>query len=142
MNTGLRFGVTAAAAAALFGGGQFTSPAVRADDEQHNVTYIVKMDGSAPGSVATIMISDTQTQSADLDLWPGQESEAHAVLTDPTKAGMQVRLRWPNSTTVHCEIDVDDIVAVKSSRFINTWRDNGDPSNGVLQCGAPLSGRA
>jgi hypothetical protein len=126
---------------AAAGFSSLVAPATARADE-HDVTYIVRMDGSAPHSVATFMVTDTQTESGDLDLWPGQESEAHAVLDDPSKAGMQVRLRWPAATTVHCEIDVDDIVAVKVARFVTTWGDSTNPRLGVLQCGAPLSGVA
>ena len=44
---------------------------------------------------------------------PGQVFEANTVLPDPSKAGMQVSIRWPYSANVHCEIDIDDNVAAQ-----------------------------
>jgi hypothetical protein len=110
-----------------------TATTARADEQLHNVTYIVQFDGAAPGTVATFMLNDNQTNSADLDVPAFQPFEAHAQLANPAKAGIQLRLRWPAQTTVHCEIQVDDIVAVKSARYIKTWwKDLGDPSTGLM----------
>jgi hypothetical protein len=143
MNASLRIAVAAATGTALISGSQLISPIARADDELHNVTYIVQFDGAAPGTVATFMLTDNQTNSADLDVPAFKPFEARAQLANPAKAGMQLRLRWPAATTVHCEIQVDDIVAVKSARYVDTWwKDPSNPRNGVMQCGAPLSGVA
>jgi hypothetical protein len=143
MNPTIRIAAGTAALGLLIGCSQLMSSTARADDQLHNVTYVVQFDGAAPGTVATFMLTDTQTNSADLDVPPFQPFEAHAQLADPAKAGMQLRLRWPAQTTVHCEIQVDDIVAVKSARYVETWwKDAGNPNSGVMRCGAPLSGVA
>lgn len=142
MNARLRIAVAAATGTALISGSQLISSTVRADDDLHDVTYIVQIDGSTT-AVATFMLTDTQTNSAELNMPPFQPFEAHAQLADPAKAGIQLRLHFPAATTVHCEIQVDDIVAVKSARFIDTWwKDASDPKTGVMHCGAPLSGAA
>lgn len=133
----------AATGAALIGGSPLISSTARADDELHDVTYIVQIDGYAPGTVATFMLNDNQTNSAELNVGAYQPYEAHAQLANPAKAGIQLRLPFPSATTVHCQIQVDDIVAVKSARFIDTWwKDASNPNTGLMRCGAPLPGAA
>ena len=47
------------------------------------------------------------------------------------------------SRVVHFEIQVDDIVSVKTSQYVRTWfKDAGDPNVGVMKCGAPIPGYA
>lgn len=110
---------------------------VTAHAELHNITYLARIDGMAPGAQATFLIHDNQTSTAGLGTVPGP-FEVHTVLADPDKAGMQVSIKWPYSANVHCEIDVDDAVAVQVDQFVRPTADNTDPMNGVLACGAPL----
>ncbi len=139
VTTRIRASIAAVLLAIL--GSQLTAAPVRAQDELHNVTYIARVDAWTSGSVVTFMRNDYQTASADLDGF-GAPFQANAVLADPTKAGMVIRLRWPAAANVHCEIHVDDTVAVKSDRFVTTWADSSDPRNGAMLCGALLSGMA
>nr|WP_244604994.1 hypothetical protein [Mycobacterium attenuatum] len=106
----------------------------------HNVTYIARIDGVAPGSQATFMLNGGQTATAPLSPMPGNVFEANEVLADPQQAGMQVVLHWPYSANVHCEIDVDDNVAAQVDQFVRPKQGNSDLMSGVLQCGAPLPG--
>lgn len=141
MNANLRIGVAAATTAALLGCGQLIPAPAAGAEELHNVTYIARVDAWTTGSVVTFMVNDTQTASGDIDGF-GAPFEANAVLADPSKAGMVIRLRWPSSANVHCEIHVDDMVAVKSDRFVTTWKDSSDPRNGAMLCGALISSMA
>jgi hypothetical protein len=136
MTATTRIGLATTAVAMLIGCSQLTpTPALA---ELHNVTYIARIDGVAPGSQATFMINDTQTNTAPLSSVPGNAFQANAVLADPAKAGMQVEIRWPYSANVHCEIDVDDNVAAQVDQFVRPVQGSTDPMNGVLPCGAPL----
>jgi len=146
MNAKLRIGVAAATTAAVLGCGQLTPAPAAADDndntpELHNVTYIAKVDAWSSGNVVTFMRNDTETSSADLDAF-GTPFEANTVMSDPSKAGMVIRLRFPTTATVHCEIKVDDVTTVKSERFINTWGNTNDPHTGAMLCGALISSMA
>jgi hypothetical protein len=141
MKANLRIGVATATTAALLGCGQLIPVPAAAADELHNVTYIARVDAWTSGSVATFMLNDYQTASGDIDAF-GSPFEANAVLSDPSKAGMVIRLRWPAAANVHCEIHVDDTVAVKSDRYITTWKDSSDPRNGAMLCGALISSMA
>ena len=102
--------VTALIAAIV--GSQLTSATASA--ELHNVTYIARVDGVAPGSQATFMINDNQTNSANLSSVPGSAFQANMVSADPAKAAMQVAIHWPYSANAHCEIDIDDNVAAQA----------------------------
>jgi hypothetical protein len=93
----------------------------------------------APGSQATFVTNNNQTNTASLSSMPGNAFEANAVLADPNQAGMQVSIRWPYAANVHCEIDVDGNVATQVDHFVQPAPDNSDPMNGVLPCGPPLS---
>lgn len=112
------------------------APIARA--ELHNITYIARVDGVAPGSLATFRINDNETSSTDLSSMPGNTFQANEVLSDPAKAGMQVSIPWPYSANVHCEIDVDDNVAAQVDRSVALTLGNNDPDR-VVSCGAPLS---
>jgi hypothetical protein len=115
---------------------QLTPATVRAD--LHNITYIARIDGVAPGSQATFVTNNNQTNTAALSSMPGNAFEANAVLADPKQAGMQVSVRWPYAAKVHCEIDVDDNVATQVDQFVQPTPGGTDPMNGVLPCGGPL----
>lgn len=106
--------------------------------ELHNITYIARIDGVAPGSQATFVTNTNQTNTAQLSSMPGNAFEANAVLADPNQAGMQVSVRWPYAANVHCEIDVDDNVATQVDQFVRPVPGGTAPMNGVLPCGAPL----
>jgi hypothetical protein len=127
------------AVAALTGaaiGSQLTPATARAD--LHNITYIARVEGVAPGSQATFVTNNNQTNTAQLSSMPGNAFQADAVLADPKQAGMQVSVRWPYAAKVHCEIDVDDNVATQVDQFVQPTPGSTDPMNGVLPCGAPL----
>jgi hypothetical protein len=109
-----------------------------AQAELHNITYIARVDGVAPGSFATFITADNQTNMAQLSTMPGNAFQANAVLPDPHHAGMQVAVKWPYSANVHCEIDVDDKVFVQVDQVVHPAPGSTDPMNGVLPCGAPL----
>lgn len=126
-----------AAATAVALGSQLTPATAHAD--LHNVTYIARIDGLAPGSQATFVITGGQTNSAPLPTMPGNAFQANTVLADPATAGMQVLLHWLYSANVHCEIDVDDNVATQVDQFVRPMPGNTDPMNGVLSCGAPVT---
>ena len=126
-----------AALIAAIVGSQLTSATASA--ELHNVTYIARVDGVAPGSQATFMINDNQTNSANLSSVPGNAFQANMVFADPAKAGMQVAIHWPYSANVHCEIDIDDNVAAQADQFVRPAPGDTNPMNGVLPCGGPLT---
>jgi hypothetical protein len=133
--TGYRW--TAIAAAAVVAVSAQLTPAVARAD-LHNIIYVARVEGVAPGSQATFVTSDNQTSTAALSTVPGNAFQANAVLADPHRAGMQVAVRWPYSANVHCEIDVDDNVAVQVDQLVHPAPGSTDPMNGVLPCGAPL----
>ncbi|MEO8814118.1 MAG: hypothetical protein ABI307_06730 [Mycobacterium sp.] len=141
MNVNLRVGVATATTAALIGCGQLLPAPAAAGDQLHNVTYTARVDAWTSGSVVTFMRTDYQTASADLDGF-GATFQANTVLADPSRAGMVIRLRFPATANVHCEIQVDDVVTVKSDRFVNTWGNSNDPRTGAMLCGALISGMA
>lgn len=126
------FAVAAAAAA-----GMQLGPAIARAD-LHNITYVARVDGLAPGSQATFITGEKQTNMAQLSTVPGNAFEADAVLPDPHQAGMQVSVRWPYSVNVHCEIDVDHNVFIQVDQVVRPAPGNSDPMSGVLSCGAPL----
>lgn len=122
--------------AAAIAAAQVIPATARAD--LHNIVYIARVDGVAPGSVATFITADNQTNMAQLGSLPGSSFQANAVLPDPHHAGMQVAVRWPYSANVHCEIDVDDKVFVQVDQPAHPAPGSADPMNGVVPCGAPL----
>ena len=124
------------AIAVVVAGAQLIPATARAD--LHNITYVARVDGVAPGSTATFITADNQTNMAQLSTMPGSAFQADAVLPDPHHAGMQVEVRWPYSANVHCEIDVDDKVFVQVDQVVHPAPGSTDPMNGVLSCGAPL----
>ena len=119
--------------------GSQLSPAIARAD-LHNITYRARIDGVTTGSQATFVINGGQTNSTGLSSLPGNVFEANTVLPDPQQAGMQIVLHWPYSANVHCEIDVDDNVFTQVDQVVRPVPGNAGPTNGVLQCGAPLPG--
>ena len=119
--------------------GSQLSPAIARAD-LHNITYRARIDGVTTGSQATFVINGGQTNSTGLSSLPGNVFEANTVLPDPQQAGMQIVLHWPYSANVHCEIDVDDNVFTQVDQVVRPVAGNAGPTNGVLQCGAPLPG--
>ncbi|WIM88814.1 hypothetical protein PT015_04825 [Candidatus Mycobacterium wuenschmannii] len=113
------------------------NPAIARAD-QHNITYIARVDGVAPGSQATFITAENQTNMAQLSALPGNAFQASAVLPDPRHAGMQVAVKWPYGANVHCEIDVDDKIFVQVDQQAHPAPGSADPMNGVVACGAPL----
>jgi hypothetical protein len=128
---------TAIAAATVVTAGAQLGPAIARAD-LHNITYVARVDGLAPGSQATFITGDKQTNMAQLSTVPGNAFEADAVLPDPHQAGMQVSVKWPYSANVHCEIDVDHNVFTQVDQVVRPAPGSSDPLNGVLSCGAPL----
>lgn len=126
-----------AALAGAAASSQFTPAPARAD--LHNITYIARIDGLAPGGQAIFVTNNNQTNSASLGAMPGDAFQANTVLDDPAKAGMQVSIKWPYSANVHCEIDVDDNVATQVDQFVKPAAGNTGPMNGVLPCGGPVT---
>jgi hypothetical protein len=116
-------------------------PAPAPQQELHNVTYRARIDGVARGALITYNINDTQIRNADPTMLPGRTFEAQAVLSDPQQAGMQVRIQWPYSANLHCEILVDDATAAQADQWIGPRLipANNDPDYGKLMCGAPLN---
>src|SRR6202021_994104 len=125
-----------AAAIAVAVSSQLTPAVARA--ELHNITYIARVEGVAPGSQATFVTNDNQISTAPLSTVPGNAFQANTVLADPHLAGMQVTVRWPYSANVHCEIDVDDNVAVQVDQVVHPAPGSTDPMTGVLPCGGAL----
>jgi hypothetical protein len=119
--------------------GSQLSPAIARAD-LHNITYRARIDGVTTGSQATFVINGGQTNSTGLSSLPGNVFEANTVLPDPQQAGMRILLHWPYSANVHCEIDVDDNVFTQVDQVVRPAPGNAGPTNGVLQCGAPLPG--
>jgi hypothetical protein len=124
------------AVAAVVAGAPLIPATARAD--LYNITYVARVDGVAPGSVATFITAENQTNMAQLSALPGNTFQADAVLPDPHLAGMQVAVKWPYSANVHCEIDVNDKVFVQVDQVVHPAPGSTDPMNGVLPCGAPL----
>jgi hypothetical protein len=109
-----------------------------ASADLHNITYVARVDGVAPGSVATFITADNQTNMAQLGALAGNSFQANAVLPDPSHAGMQIAVKWPYSANVHCEIDVDDKALIQVDEVARPAPGSTDPMNGVVACGAAL----
>jgi hypothetical protein len=140
--------VVTASLAVLIGGGQLTIATALADEapqqDLHNVIYRATIDGVSRGATITFNMSDTEVQTANPTMLPGQPFEANAVMADPKQAGMQVSIRWPYTAKLRCEILVDDTITAQADQFIGPRllpADN-DPGYGVLSCGSPLANAA
>jgi hypothetical protein len=106
----------------------------------HNVIYRARADGTSRGAVVAYKMDDSNVNSAQPTMLPGQTFEVNAVLADPKLAGMQVSIDWPYGSNLHCEILVDDQIVAQADQFIapRLLRPKNDPLYGILQCGAPL----
>lgn len=111
-----------------------------ASQEQHNVIYRARADGTSRGAVVAYKQDDQNVNSAQPTMLPGQTFEVNTVLTDPKLAGMQISIQWPYGSNLHCEILVDDQIVAQADQFIapRFFRVKDDPLYGTLQCGAPL----
>jgi hypothetical protein len=110
------------------------------DGLKHNITYRARADGTSRGAVVAYKIDDTNVNSDQPTLLPGQTFEINTVLNDPKKAGMEVSIQWPYGSNLHCEILADDQIIAQADEFIapRLFHPRDDPQYGVLPCGAPL----
>jgi hypothetical protein len=138
--------VATASLAVLLVGAQLTPTIAMADDQQtlHNVTYRARIDGVSRGATITYNISDSQVETANPTMLPGETFEANAVLADPHHAGMQISIRWPYTANLHCEILVDDATTAQADDFIapRLLPQSSDPGYGVMPCGGQLANAA
>lgn len=107
----------------------------------HNVTYRARIDGVSRNASIAYKIDDSQVNTADPTMLPGRIFEATGVVSDPQLAGMTVRIDWPYSANLHCEILVDDQVVAQADTFVapRLTRPKNDPGYGSLPCGANLA---
>jgi hypothetical protein len=158
MSPSKRGWLTVTAAAALAVGSQLTAATALADPTPaptptpaatgeagpqvlHNITYRARADGTSRGAVVAYKIDDNNVNSEQPTLLPGLTFEVNTVLTDPTKAGMEISIQWPYGSNLHCEILVDDEIVAQADQFIapRLLHPKDDPLYGTLQCGAPLN---
>jgi hypothetical protein len=117
-------------------------PQVEQPNQQlHNVTYRARIDGVSRNATIAYKIDDNNINTADPSMLPGRIFEATGVVSDPGAAGMAVRIDWPYSANLHCEILVDDEIVAQADTFVGPrlTRPKDDPSYGSLPCGAPLN---
>jgi hypothetical protein len=107
----------------------------------HNVTYRARIDGVSRNATIAYKIDDSQVNTADPTMLPGRTFEATGVVSDPQLAGMTVRIDWPYSANLHCEILVDDQIVAQADTFVapRLTRPRNDPGYGSLPCGANLA---
>ena len=107
----------------------------------HNVTYRARIDGVSRNATIAYKIDDSNVNTADPTMLPGRTFEATGVVTDPQLAGMTVRIDWPYSANLHCEILVDDQIIAQADTFVapRLTRPKNDPGYGSLPCGANLA---
>ncbi|MHC9294776.1 hypothetical protein ACRCUN_20110 [Mycobacterium sp. LTG2003] len=110
------------------------------DQQLHNVTYKARIDGVSRNAQITYKIDDSQVNTADPTMLPGRTFEATGVVSDPQLAGMTVRIDWPYSANLHCEILVDDQIVAQADSWVapRLTRPNNDPGYGTLPCGASV----
>jgi hypothetical protein len=147
MSSTARGCLTSTLVAALVGVSQLIPVIALADNstpQQHNVTYRARIDGVSRGATITYNISDTEVDTANPTMLPGQNFEANTVLSDPKHAGMEISIRWPYTATLHCEILVDDEITAQADDFIapRLLPQSNDPGYGVMPCGAQLANAA
>ena len=120
------------------------TPAIALADSLHNITYRVRIDGVSRGATIVYNVSDTDVETANPTMLPGQTFEADAVLADPQHAGMQISIRWPYTANLHCEILVDDAVTAQADEFIapRFLPQSNDPGYGAMPCGGQLANAA
>lgn len=110
----------------------------------HNVTYRARIDGVSRNATVRYKIDDSQINTADPTMLPGRTFEATGVVSDPRLAGMMVRIDWPYSANLHCEILVDEQIVAQADTFVapRLTPQRNDPGYGTLPCGANLAGPA
>ncbi|MGV0744753.1 hypothetical protein [Mycolicibacterium sp. XJ870] len=110
----------------------------------HNVTYKARIDGVSRNATIVYKIDDSQVNTADPTMLPGRMFEATGVVSDPQLAGMTVRIDWPYSANLHCEILVDDQMVAQADTFVapRLTPQRDDPGYGSLPCGASLDNGA
>lgn len=136
MSSHFRRWMPIAAVTVIAAGAQLSPAIARAD--LHNITYRARIDALTTGSQATFVTNGGQTSTTGLPSMPGNVFEANTVLPDPAQAGLRIVLHFPYAANVHCEIDADDNVFTQTDQMVRPAAGNSDPSNGALQCGAPL----
>ncbi len=111
------------------------------DQQLHNVTYRARIDGVSRNATIAYKIDDDNINTADPSMLPGRIFEATGVVSNPEAAGMAVRIDWPYSANLHCEILVDDQIFAQADTFVapRLTRPKDDPTYGSLPCGAPLN---
>ncbi|MCV7066067.1 hypothetical protein [Mycolicibacterium houstonense] len=111
------------------------------DQQLHNVTYRARIDGVSRNATIAYKIDDNNINTADPSMLPGRVFEATGVVADPAAAGMSVRIDWPYSANLHCEILVDDQIVAQADTFVapRLMRPKDDPNYGSLPCGAALN---
>ena len=123
---------------------QLTPAIALGDQVLHNITYRARIDGVSRGAMIIYNINDTDVETTNPTMLPGQTFEANAVLADPQHAGMEISIRWPYTANLHCEILVDDAVASQADEFIapRLLPQSNDAGYGVMPCGGQLANAA
>lgn len=148
MSATIRVGSTVVCLAAVIAAGQMSAATALADDQPqqvlHNVTYRARIDGVSRGATITYNVSDTDVETANPTMLPGQTFEANAVLANPQHAGMEISIRWPYTANLHCEILVDDALTAQADDYIapRLLPQSSDPGYGVMPCGGSLANAA
>jgi hypothetical protein len=148
MSATIRVGTAIVCLAAAIAAGQLSAATALADDRPqqllHNVTYRARIDGVSRGATVTYNISDTDVETANPTMLPGQIFEANAVLANPQHAGMEISIRWPYTANLHCEILVDDALTAQADDYIapRLLPQSNDPGYGVMPCGGSLANAA
>ncbi|TMS50069.1 hypothetical protein [Mycobacterium sp. DBP42] len=111
------------------------------EQKLHNVTYRARIDGVSRNATIAYKIDDDNINTADPSMLPGRVFEATGVVSNPEAAGMTVRIDWPYSANLHCEILVDDQIVAQADTFVGPrlTRPKDDPNYGSLPCGATLN---
>jgi hypothetical protein len=144
----MRVWIAIVAMAAVGAGSPLALPSASADNppagDSHNITYRARIDGVSRGLTITYNRTETEVETANPTVLPGETFEANAVLTDPKKAGMEISIRWPYTANLHCEILVDDEITAQADDFIKPrlLPQSNDPGYGVMPCGAALANAA
>lgn len=110
------------------------------DQQLHNVVYKARIDGVSRNAQITYKLDDSRVNTADPTMLPGRTFEATGVVSNPQLAGMTVRIDWPYSANLHCEILVDDQIVAQADTWVapRLTRPNNDPGYGSLPCGASV----
>ena len=111
------------------------------DSALHNVTYRARIDGVSRNATIAYKIDDDNINTADPTMLPGRVFESTGVVSDPQNAGMEVRIDWPYTANLHCEILVDNQIVAQADTFAapRLTRPKDDPNYGSLPCGAALN---